>query len=166
MCDYSLEMYKNRAAVDDEELVTRRFPSGSQGFVSEADADCAVCCKSGVEMTLDLSGTFPTVALGNLLDPHEELFVGPTAVAFFSLPSPSYATYSGGAVYRDGYTHRDGFIVPSGRFLSIQKLPVGTRARVTKALPPEIAKAATEFDADIKLEMVSDYAPAPAPANA
>ena len=153
MCDYSLEMYKNRAAVDDEELVSHRFPSGSQGFVSEADADCAVCCKSGVEMTLDLNGTFSTGLIGDVHDRQEELLINP-AVRFFTLSSATYACY------------RDGFILPSGRFLSMQCLPTGTRARVTKALPPEIARAATEFDTDIKLEMVPDYAPAPAPANA
>ena len=54
MCDYSLENYKSRAAVDGEELVVRLFPSGTHGFVSEADPDCAVCCKSGVEMTLSI----------------------------------------------------------------------------------------------------------------
>jgi hypothetical protein len=37
MCDYSLMCYPNRLAVEGEELVVRRFPSGSKGLASPAD---------------------------------------------------------------------------------------------------------------------------------
>ena len=37
MCDYSLMHYPNRLAVQDEELVAYRFPSGSIGLASPAD---------------------------------------------------------------------------------------------------------------------------------
>ena len=37
MCDYSLMGIPNRLAVEREELVTHRFPSGSIGFASPAD---------------------------------------------------------------------------------------------------------------------------------
>jgi hypothetical protein len=37
MCDYSLMCYRNRLAIDGEELVVHRFPSGSKGLASPSD---------------------------------------------------------------------------------------------------------------------------------
>jgi hypothetical protein len=37
MCDYSLMAVPNRLAVEDEELVAHRFPTGSMGLASPAD---------------------------------------------------------------------------------------------------------------------------------
>jgi hypothetical protein len=37
MCDYSLMCYRNRLAVEGEELVVHRFPSGSKGLASPSD---------------------------------------------------------------------------------------------------------------------------------
>jgi hypothetical protein len=41
MCDYSLHTVPNRLAVEGEELVTYRFPTGSIGLASPADLDQA-----------------------------------------------------------------------------------------------------------------------------
>ena len=37
MCDYSLMCYRNRLAIEGEELVVHRFPSGSKGLASPLD---------------------------------------------------------------------------------------------------------------------------------
>ena len=37
MCDYSLMCYRNRLAIEGEELIVHRFPSGSKGLASPSD---------------------------------------------------------------------------------------------------------------------------------
>ena len=160
MCDYSLESVKSRAATNDEELVVKRFASGSKGFISKADPDCAVCCKSGVEMTLTLNGKFQTRVLKDGVASHDhqdEEFAGEVPVTFHTLVKLPPSPWGVGQVY--GY--KDGFILPDGRFMSMQALSDGVKATVTKALPKEIADAATQFDADIRMERLPDYTRAP-----
>ena len=41
MCDYSLHGIPNRLAVEGEELVVRRFPTGSKGLASLADVQAS-----------------------------------------------------------------------------------------------------------------------------
>jgi hypothetical protein len=53
MCDYSLEAYKSRPAVEGEKLVLERFPSGSAGFTSGSTCDLAVCVPSGTHLLLE-----------------------------------------------------------------------------------------------------------------
>jgi hypothetical protein len=154
MCDYSLESVNRRDAVEGEDLVVKRFKSGSKGFVEAADSDCAVCCKSGVEMTLVLSGKFTTYlfnADGFLHDykweEDEEKLEGEIPVKFHTLPLRS-AYFS---------SYRDGFILPNGRFLSVQGLQPGTRATVTKALPKELTEAAAgkvAFEPEIRVQEI------------
>ena len=150
MCDYSLEGYASRAAVNGEDLVVKSFPSGTHGFVADSIAgrkrrpekiivlgnwatnDCAVCCKPGVEMILHLEGPHETRHPESVTKVFErpELFSGETPVVFHKRTNVNRTM------------HKDGFITPSGRFLLLQDLPVGTRATVTKALPTEIVEAA------------------------
>jgi hypothetical protein len=169
MCDYSLEGYKSRAAVDGEELVVKQFPSGSRGFVEPRntdlgaafrDSDCAVCCKDGVEMTLFLHGaTLQTRSLrenGGLGDDaQDEKLEGETPVKFHTLAK--FATKTPWGVSQFGY--RDGFILPNGRFMLVQALKAGTRATVTKALPKEITEA-VKGDVAFKEELrITDVVP-------
>jgi hypothetical protein len=53
MCDYSLEAYKSRPAVEGEKLTLERFPSGSAGFTSGSSCDLAVCVPAGTHMLLE-----------------------------------------------------------------------------------------------------------------
>lgn len=53
MCDYSLEMYVSRPAREHERYVTQRFPSGSIGFISPGDPNCAVCMQYDTPLTLE-----------------------------------------------------------------------------------------------------------------
>jgi hypothetical protein len=129
LCDFSLETYRFRPAVKDEDLVVRKFPSGCKGFVDLVDADCAVCCKSGVEMTLYLEDTVPVI--DSKMD-HQFINANgtPMPVRFWTQPGGWPGLF------------RDGFVIPDGRFLLLQYLSEGTRATVTKALPAEIVAAA------------------------
>src|SRR5512142_2737361 len=52
MCNYSLESLKSREAVEGERLVTRRFYTGSLGFVSANQPEVAVCLREGVQLVL------------------------------------------------------------------------------------------------------------------
>lgn len=151
MCDFSLEFTRSRAAEDNEDLVLKKFPSYTQGFVSAkegADQDCAVCCKSGVEMTVHLEGTFPVRAIDDVTGFSTETFSGDTPVKFHT--------------HTKVVAHRDGFATPGGWWLSLQDLPIGTLATVTKALPKEIAdaiKTGSAFEPEIEVGQIE--APAP-----
>jgi hypothetical protein len=52
MCDYSLEHYQSRPAVQGEEYVSNRFPSGSIGFVVPGDQSVAVCMACDMRLRL------------------------------------------------------------------------------------------------------------------
>jgi hypothetical protein len=146
MCDYSLELYNNRAAEDNEDLVVKKFASGSQGFVADEDSNCAVCCKSGVEMVLLFDGDVGVVLWEGHDATHERYNLsGETPVVFHTLGKDMPVCY------------RDGFMLLNGRWLSIQNLPVGACARVTKALPREIVEAVSSgvaFSEEIRVQEI------------
>jgi len=56
MCDYSLELYRSRPAVAEEEYTLRRFPSGTMGFTAGVTAiqscDTAVCIPADARLRL------------------------------------------------------------------------------------------------------------------
>lgn len=139
MCDYSLEMYKSRAAKADEDLTVRQFPSSSRGFIDPVDADCAVCLEPGVELILhfdhDIVGSFPNLDTNALSD--MITIGGDMPVVFYEIEKV--------------YGYRDGFRLADGHFVLLQALPVGTRATVTKPLPIELTEAVAApvaFDPD------------------
>ena len=53
MCDYSLEIYASRPAVQGEQYVLHRFRSGTAGFVSAVDCNTAVCMPAGAKLRLE-----------------------------------------------------------------------------------------------------------------
>jgi hypothetical protein len=66
MCDYSLELYRSRQAVNEEHYTLHRFGSGTLGFVAEGDRTTAVCMPVGVRLRLEGldSGCSAACALG------------------------------------------------------------------------------------------------------
>jgi hypothetical protein len=52
MCDYSLELYRSRPAVHEEQYTLHRFPSGTMGFVGKHDCETAVCMPAGAHLIL------------------------------------------------------------------------------------------------------------------
>src|SRR6266852_6111020 len=53
MCDYSLELYRSRPAVQEEQYTLRRFPSGTMGFTAGYDCDTAVCIPADAHLRLE-----------------------------------------------------------------------------------------------------------------
>jgi len=53
MCDYSLELYRSRPAVQEEQYTLRRFPSGTMGFTAGYDCDTAVCMPADAHLRLE-----------------------------------------------------------------------------------------------------------------
>jgi hypothetical protein len=118
MCDYSLESYQSRDAVEGERLVTRRFQSGSQGFVSPDCPEVAVCLEEGTQLVLR--------GLPERLQQEKE--VGEEVIATFAYLNRSqrrwWAFWS-----LDSY-YRDGLVFPNGHSIAINKLPEGLEADV------------------------------------
>jgi len=91
MCDYSLEMYKSRPGVKGEFYETRRFASGSIGFVAPQAHETVVCMACDTRLMLaglnaDLSAKMGASAEATFvrLDPG-----GPITTAFASSMEPS-----------------------------------------------------------------------------
>lgn len=110
MCDYSLEMYRSRPAVARERYETRRFASGTVGFVAPGDVTTAVCM--ACDTRLELSGISQ--------ETQERL----------GLPAAAEATF----VRIDGGPHHDGVRFAGGRELTLQQIGPGVSAYVTDAL--------------------------------
>lgn len=53
MCDFSLQAFRSRPAVVGDKLVTRNFGTGTIGFCSPQDPECAVCLTPGTEIAFD-----------------------------------------------------------------------------------------------------------------
>ena len=53
MCDYSLEIYRSRPAIAEEQYTLSRFRSGSMGFIAGTDCDTAICMPAGARLRLE-----------------------------------------------------------------------------------------------------------------
>jgi hypothetical protein len=107
MCDYSLEFYRSRPAVNEEQYTLHRFDSGTLGFIAGTDCTTAVCMPAGVRLRLE--------GLDKRLQ--RALCVGPTEEAvMIRLP------------FRDNFLHRDGVRFSNGREVLLQGLNAGLSA--------------------------------------
>jgi hypothetical protein len=106
MCDYSLEIYRSRPAVQEEQYSLHRFRSGTVGFVHPADCHTAVCMPTGARLRLE--GINETVQRAYCVGAFE-------SVVMMRLP------------FR-GNTHRDGVRFSDGREVLLQSLNVGVSA--------------------------------------
>ena len=121
MCDYSLAHYPNRLAVEGEQLVVHRFPSGTVGLASSGQemssssqnpkrsaCNCAVCVPPGAQLRLhDIPEHIQTsLGVGAV---EEVMFVERSAEAF---------------------VHRDAVGFGNGRQVLLQYLHVGQRVDV------------------------------------
>lgn len=118
MCDYSLEMYRIRPAVAGERYETRRFPSGSVGFVAPGDGSIAICM--ACDTRLELVGIPPAL--------QQSLNVGETSAATF--------------VRIEEGPYHDGVCFPNGAEITLQRLGPGVSASaidtLTKAHMPKL----------------------------
>ena len=124
MCDYSLELYRSRPAVHEEQYTLQRFRSGTIGFISGTDCDPAVCLPTGAR--LRLQGLSERVQRTFAVRPAEE-------VVLVRLPVR-------------GHTHRDGVRFANGREVLLQGLNVGLSAMLA---PRDLAEI---LDLNVKAE--------------
>jgi hypothetical protein len=106
MCDYSLELYRSRQAVNEEHYTLHRFGSGTLGFIAESDCTTAICMPAGVRLLLD--GLDKRLQRGLRVGATEE-------VVMIRLP------------FRN-HTHRDGVRFANGREVMLQDLNTGLSA--------------------------------------
>ena len=112
MCDYSLELYRSRPAVAEEQYTLHRFPSGTMGFVAARDCETAVCVIAGAR--LQLEGIAETVQRSFGIGPVEEVVMTRLDVT--------------------GHAHRDAVRFSNGKEVLLQSLNAG----ITAILMPEI----------------------------
>src|SRR5262245_33118660 len=112
MCDYSLELYRSRPAVAEEQYTLHRFPSGTMGFVAARDCETAVCVLAGAR--LQLEGITETVQRSFGIGPVEEVVMTRLDVT--------------------GHAHRDAVRFANGKEVLLQSLNAG----ITCLLMPEI----------------------------
>jgi hypothetical protein len=140
MCDYSLQGVPNRLAVEGEELITRRFLTGSVGLASSMDIAAAKCPKPQEECRR--SWWF---ALKEWLDPVPELdrvsavCIPPGAHLFMNhIPEVLRLKYALQAVEdvtfiqmsADAYRYRDAIQFRNGKQVLLQEITVGVRFEV------------------------------------
>src|SRR5215813_13256356 len=112
MCDYSLELYRSRPAVAEEQYTLHRFPSGTMGFVAARDCETAVCVIANAR--LQLEGITETVQRSFGIGPIEEVVMSRLDVT--------------------GHAHRDAVRFANGKEVLLQSLNAG----ITCLLMPEI----------------------------
>jgi hypothetical protein len=132
MCDYSLQGLPNRLAVEGEQLVTYRFPTGSVGLATAADIAAAKRPKPRGECRHTW-----WAALKNWLDPQMELDRVPAVcippggrLLMSQIPEPlkrKFALQSVECVTfvqlsADAYRHRDGIQFRNGKQMLLQDL--------------------------------------------
>lgn len=108
MCDYSLELYRSRPAVQEEQYTLHRFPSGTMGFVAGTDCETAVCMPAGAR--LHLEGINETVQRAFSIGPSEEVTMTRLEVT--------------------GHAHRDAVRFTSGREVLLQSLNAGVHCHL------------------------------------
>ncbi|MBX9944974.1 MAG: hypothetical protein K2Y40_12900 [Reyranella sp.] len=108
MCDYSLELYRSRPAVEEEQYVLRRFASGTMGFTAGNDCETAVCIPA--DARLRLAGIGEAVQRALAVGPVEE-------VVMVRTEAPAHA-------------HRDAVKFANGREVTLQGLNAGVTAEV------------------------------------
>jgi hypothetical protein len=108
MCDYSLELYRSRPAVQEEQYTLHRFPSGTMGFVAATDCQTAVCMPAGARLRLE--GINETAQRAFAIGPAEQVTMTRLDVT--------------------GHAHRDAVRFANGREVLLQSLNLGVSARL------------------------------------
>jgi hypothetical protein len=106
MCDYSLEIYRTRPALAEEQYALYRFRSGSMGFIAGTECDTAICMPAGARLRIE--GLNEAVQRAHDVGSAEE-------VVMIRLP------------FR-GNTHRDAVQFANGREVLLQCLNFGVTA--------------------------------------
>ncbi|HTG23362.1 MAG TPA: hypothetical protein VK681_25210 [Reyranella sp.] len=112
MCDYSLELYRSRPAVQEERYTLRRFPSGTMGFTAGYDCDTAVCMPADAHLRLE--GIGETVQRAFDVGPVEEVMMIRLEVI--------------------AHAHRDAVRFANGKEVMLQRLNAGITTEMVSAI--------------------------------
>ena len=112
MCDYSLELYRSRPAVQEEQYTLRRFPSGTMGFTAGYDCDTAVCMPADAHLRLE--GIGETVQRAFDVGPVEEVVM----IRFEVI----------------AHAHRDAVRFANGKEVLLQRLNAGITTEMVSAI--------------------------------
>lgn len=113
MCDYSLELYRSRPAIQEEQYTLRRFPSGTMGFMAARDCETAVCILADAHLRLE-----------GIAEAVQQIYaVGPVEdVVMIRMDGTAFA-------------HRDAVRFANGREVLLQSLNAGIAATVLGFMP-------------------------------
>lgn len=117
MCDYSLEHYQSRPAVQGETYETTRFTSGSIGFVVPGDQSVAICMACDMRLRLENIPETLRTRLG--------------------VTTSELATFT----RLDGALYRDGVRFENGRAVTLQEFGPGVRAVLVDDMNQPLPKA-------------------------
>ena len=117
MCDYSLELYRSRPAVQEEQYTLHRFPSGTMGFTAGGDCETAVCMPADAHLRLE--GIGETVQRAFAVGPVEQVVMTRLEVT--------------------GHAHRDAVRFSNGKEVPLQSLNAGVTAELT-AFPSDLTE--------------------------
>jgi hypothetical protein len=116
MCDYSLELYRSRPAVQEEQYTLRRFPSGTMGFMAARDCETAVCIPADAHLRLE--------GIGEAVQ---------QAYAVGAVEDAVMIRMDGTA-----FAHRDAVRFANGREVLLQSLNAGIAATVIDFVPSSV----------------------------
>jgi len=125
MCDYSAESAKQRAAVQNDQLISRSISEHTRGFTSITDPATAVCLLPGTELSFD-----------------KEVMI--KSLGFFSVRKIPHKVARFRQVEKnDKTTHHDALEFPDGLIVKLNSLVEGQTATVLQlpAAPKTPAEA-------------------------
>jgi hypothetical protein len=137
MCDYSLMHFPNRLALEGEELLTHRFPSGSMGLVAEADLKPKASSGPSkrrwfwAQVNKFFSSPYACSTPAVCIPPGARLRLYDIKESFrreYKLQANEEIRFE--QLSADENTYRDVICFQNGRRVRVQQLPEGQRARV------------------------------------
>ena len=149
MCDYSLQGLPNRLAIENEELVTHRFTTGSIGLASPLDIDQCLCQRRALSagsfwtrlknwMNPPAAGDLPAVCI----PPGTSLIMSkiPEKVRReFALSAREDVTFA--QLSAEAFRYRDAIRLASGKYILLQAFPNGVQFEVVALVPAETDSA-------------------------
>ncbi len=155
MCDYSLMQFPNRLAVEGEELVAYRFPSGSMGLASPADFRRNTECQPSrhsfwASLKKFFSPAEPCSVPAVCIPPSARLLIHDIDQNFqreYGLHGEEEGTFEQVSAAVNAY--RDAIRFRNGRLVRLQELPEGQRIMVLDMSPREAHVPETAVEAGL-----------------
>lgn len=147
MCDYSLMNLPNRLAVEGEQLVVHRFPSGSKGLASPADLAPKVDARRSLwraikELLNPETCSTPAVCIppSTRLELHD---IGEHMRRAYGLQPEEPCVFE--QLSAEANTYRDALRFQNGCRVRLQDVPEGQRVTVLDAPPADYEAPLTDW---------------------